>query len=581
MISYPPGATFHYPYPGQISLAGRLSARCLGNRKYLQSIYETRKDWMLEPFRNRGQEWVLEPLRIQKGELAWAGEYAGKWLDAACRDAAGSQDEQFLQYVAEFAAELVACQEPDGYLGIEVPAKRGFGWDVWNIWNVMLGLLTHFEIFNIEASFEAAKKCGKWLIDRFGMISDSNNPFFSSAHDPVCTGPIIQEFNRLYRITREEIFLDFVSSVVNHYPPMDQVRNEGKAPLVHVYHLAEFLAGVVDLAVADQRTVELQGVESVWQDMVERHLYPTGSLGFREHLRETAPNDIPVENGQPDKHHQETCATTAWLLLNSRLYLATGKVRYIQCMEQTIYNALLAAQSIDGMQWMYYTPLRYEKRWFSGPTSCCYWSGPRGVARLPEWVYALDGEGILVNLYESSTANFHIDGKAITIEQSSAYPERGHVFLQVDPEAPVSFPLRLRIPDHGEEIQITLNNERITAELEMDGYFSVHRKWFIGDHVQLDFDIPVAVHNFLNDQYGVVQRGPEVLAVDQRDNASLDLDRLEIQRRVTLRSANPVDGRRRYVGEVVSNGQMTPVCFTPYADAGGDQARFRTAFPVG
>jgi len=42
-----------------------------------------------------------------------------------------------------------------------------------------------------------------------------------------------------------------------------------------------------------------------------------------------------------------------------------------------------------------------------------------------------------------------------------------------------------------------------------------------------------------------------------------------------------VEGRRRYVGEMVSNGQLTPVCFTPYADAGGDQARFRTAFPVG
>lgn len=535
---------------------------------------------MLEPFRNRGQEWVLEPLRDKKGELAWAGEYAGKWLDAASRVAAGSQDEQIQWHAAEFAAELVACQEPDGYLGIEVPARRGTGWDVWNIWNAMLGLLSHYEIFKIEASLEAAIKCGKWVIDRFGMISEPKNPFFNSAHDPVCNGPIIQEFDRLYRITQERIFLDFASSVVNHYPPMDKVRNEGVAPLVHVYHLAEFLAGVVGLSVADQRTDQLQWVESAWQDLVERHLYPTGSLGFREQLREIAPNDIPVDHGQPDKHHQETCATTAWLLLNSSLYKATGRVRYIQRMEQTIYNALLAAQSANGMQWMYYTPLRYEKRWFSGPTSCCYWSGPRGIARLPEWVYALDGEGILVNLYESSNANFHIDGKAITIEQTSAYPERGHVILQVHPEAPGSFPLRLRVPDYGAEIRITLNDHSILAEPEVDGYLTVRRKWSKGDRVEMNFDIPVAVHNFLNDQYGVLFRGPEILAVDQRDNASLDLDRLVFQREMALAGIKPVKGRQRYTGEMVSNGRLTPVCFTPYADAGGDQARFRTAFPV-
>ena len=535
---------------------------------------------MLEPFQHRGQEWVLEPLRDKKAELAWAGEYAGKWLDAASLTGAGCQDDQFHQYVAEFAAALVASQETSGYLGIEVPDRRGIGWDVWNLWNAMTGLLTHYETYKTGSSLQAAMKCGNWLMDHFVPILDSNNPFFTDAHDDVCNGPIIQEFVRLYRITQDRSFLDFASSVVNHYPPMDTVRNKGKAPLVHVYHLAEFLAGVVDLAVTDQRTEALQWVERAWQDMVENHLYPTGSLGFREQLRETAPNDVPVENGQPDKHHQETCATVAWLLLNSKLYQATGSVRYIQTMEQSIYNALLAAQSTDGMQWMYYTPLRYEKRWFSGPTSCCYWSGPRGIARLPEWVYALDDGSLLVNLYESSTANFHMDGQAITVEQSSSYPDSGHVMLQVQPEAPVSFPLRLRIPNHSQEIHITLNDQRIIADLEEDGYLTIHRKWHLGDQVQMKFDIPVSVHNFLNDQYGVVVRGPEVLAIDQRDNASLDLDRLVVKRGMALRGANPVEGSRRYTGEVVSKVQLRRVIFTPYADAGGDGARFRTAFPV-
>jgi hypothetical protein len=75
-------------------------------------------------------------------------------------------------------------------------------------------------------------------------------------------------------------------------------------------------------------------------------------------------------------------------------------------------------------------------------------------------------------------------------------------------------------------------------------------------------------------------RGPEVLAVDQRDNGSLDLDQLMLREGLVLRSLDPVDGRRRYLGELEAEGRPAQVVFTPYADCGDDGARFRTAFPV-
>src|ERR1041385_9577069 len=103
----------HYPRCNQVTLTGRLSTRYEGNLRYLQHVYEARGDWMLEPFRQRGMDWVLEPLRNKKGELAWAGEYAGKWLDAASLSASDTTDPQLGQ-VAEFASELIAAQESDG-----------------------------------------------------------------------------------------------------------------------------------------------------------------------------------------------------------------------------------------------------------------------------------------------------------------------------------------------------------------------------------------------------------------------------------------------------------------------------------
>jgi len=261
------------------------------------------------------------------------------------------------------------------------------------------------------------------------------------------------------------------------------------------------------------------------------------------------------------------------------LYQATGRVRYMERMEQTIYNALLAAQSLDGLQWMYFTPLRYEKRWFTGPTSCCYWSGPRGIARLPGWVYAIDNEGLRVNLYESGEATLQLDDKAVSIKQISLYPDLGKVSVEVKPAAPASFTLRLRIPPGASEVQFKLNGQPILPDSVQDGYFGFRRIWSDGDWIEMEFDVLVMVRDFLGPHYGIIVRGPEVLAVDQQDNPGLDLDRITLRDQIILNSIGPVNGRRRYQGEVTVDGRSIQIVFTPYADCGGDGARFRTAFP--
>jgi uncharacterized protein len=572
-----------YPRCDQVTLTGRLSTRYQGNLRYLAYIYETREDWMLEPFRYRGMDWVLEPLRNKKGELAWAGEYAGKWLDAAALSALDTSDKQLSQAAARFASELIATQESDGYLGIEWSTRRGLGsdwdWDVWNVKYAMAGLLTHFETSQDTASLRAAVRCGEWLINQFGMVSAADHPFFRSTMDGGSNVIVLDQFARLYRFSGERKFLEFATGVVAHYPPLETMRSTCQAPIWHAYNLAGYLGGVVELAIASSNRAELIWLEKVWEDITSRHLYPTGSIGFSEHLSETAPNDTPVENGEPAHHHQETCATVEWLLFNSLLYRATGRVRYMECMEQTIYNSLLAAQSMDGMQWMYFTPLRYEKRWFTGPTSCCYWSGPRGIARLPMWVYALDNEGLRVNLYESSEATLQLDDSAIAIKQISNYPDFGKVLLEVKPAWPVTFTLRLRIPSSARDVQFKLNGQPVLPDSAKDGYFGFRRIWSQGDSIEMEFDIPVTVRDFLVTNYGIIVRGPEALAADQWDNPALDLDQITLREQMILNSIGPVNGRRRYQGEVTVDGRSAQVVFTPYADCGSDGARFRTAFP--
>jgi inosose dehydratase len=572
----------HFPSSDQVRISGYLSSRFNGNIQYLLKRYDNYKDWMLEPFQHRGVEWVIEPRRDKKGELPWAGEYAGKWLDAASLTAASSQHAQLAKYAAAFAAALTTSQDSDGYLGIEVPAKRGENseWDLWNIKYALTGLLTRYEIHGDQACLDAARKGADWVIQQYGMVVDKNSPIFQSPEDGGVGVNVIDEFVRLYQLTGESRFIKFASAVVNHFPPVARMRSSQHAPLTHAYNFLGYIGSGVELFTEENNTAELHWIEKVWEDTVDQHLYPTGSLGYNELFRKSAPNDTPVEHGQPDRHHQETCATVEWLLFNSRLYRATGRVRYIDQMERTIYNALLSAQSTNGMKWMYFTPLRYEKKWFSGGTSCCYYSGPRGIARIPAWVYAMDGEGVRVNLYESSEVSLHIEGHSVLIRQSSEYPEYGLVNLLVRLDEPAAFAIRLRIPFPGQAVRIILNGLAIPAIPGSDGYVCIQKIWRVDEKITMEFEIPTEVKSFLDEHYGILVRGVEVFSVDQRDNPGLDLDLLTFPEEAHLSQTTSINDRRRYSGEMVVNGKLVQVVFTPYAECGGEGARFRTAFPI-
>jgi DUF1680 family protein len=579
-----PDFPIRFPAFGQVTLGGRLAERYAGNQRYLSEIYRQRRDWMLEPFQHRDRPWVLPPLRNGKSELNWAGEYAGKWLDAAClagASAAAGASPLAAQAQA-FAPALAATQEADGYLGIELPPRRAnCDWDLWNLKYSLTGLLTHYEVYGDPASLSAARRGGEWLISRFAPITSPASAFYRSPSEGGVSVDIIDQLVRLYHAAGDPRLLDFVGAIVAHFPPLAAMRASGQAVLTHAYMLSSYLGGLVEWAAAAGRLgAELPWVERVWDDLAARHLYPTGSLGFREHLRETAPNDTPVSGGQPDRHHQETCATVEWLLFNARLYQATGRARYAQALEHSIYNALLAAQSTDGQRWLYYLPLRYEKTWFSGPTSCCYWSGPRGIARLPQWVYALDAEGLRVNLYEASTAQLELAGQPVRVAQTTRYPDSGQAAFAITPAEPLRFTLRLRRPHFASAVTVALNGQPLPIAVDADGYLALDRTWAPGDRITLDFDLRARVQRFLADDYGVLLHGPEVLAIDQRDNPGLDLDQIVLDPLPAVRPMAPLAGRRCYAGEARVSGQRASVVFTPYADCGGDGARFRTAFPL-
>jgi DUF1680 family protein len=582
--------TLSSPASVQIDPNGRFEARFKGNIKYLRYQFNHYGKEMLEAFASRH----YSPGKLL--ERMWDGEYAGKWLDAATRTAVNTGDEGQLTMVDAFAASLRRYQHPDGYMGIKLPTDRELNdwekeWDMWNQWTTMIGLLTHYELREERVSLEAASRIGTWIVNTYGPIEKMKEGFLRGEVIGGMTNVVvIGQLVRLYRHTGNEELVEFVEQVIQQYLPIKQMLSSGEPFLAHPYMLSAVLGGMLEFAEVTKNYDMLATLEQVWDGLVSTHLFPTGSLGESEDLYEGPLKDVP------DGQLQETCATTEWIFFTQSLYSVTGRAKYMDALEQTSYNALLAAQSTDGMKWCYWTPLRYSKHWFHGPTRCCFWSGPRGIARLPQLIYATKGNIIYVNFFESSKAALATSGGKVTVTKDSKFPEIGRSILTLKTPSGWKGMLRIRIPSWTSDFQTKLNGSLLPKSSNVNGYCDVNLQDSEEYQIEMQFDIPLVLEQLAENDY-VIRRGPEVLAVDVRDNIDTWLgqdDLISIPEEIALQKIDP-DQRYQWAGPTDSDGsrrryrmnledertsEPRGVILTPYADAGNEGAAFRTVFSL-
>ncbi|MHC4132981.1 MAG: beta-L-arabinofuranosidase domain-containing protein [Planctomycetota bacterium] len=566
-------AAVELPSPAAVQLdaEGRLGERFQGNINYLRHLHDHDGEAMLEAYDTRH----YAPNKFL--ELIWDREYAGKWLDAVTRTAVSTKSDIQLAMVDDFKTSLLLRQQSDGYMGVKLPTDRELDkweqdWDLWNQWNALNGLLSHYEFRGDRNSLEAASRVGEWIVKTYSPIEDEDARFFEAGEDGFTNVVVIGQLVRLYRHTNNEDLVEFVRQVIQHYPPIQRMRSSGEPEAGHGYMLSAILGGTAEFAQVTRDHETLAWVEMVWESMASDHLFPTGSLGAGESLRKGKLTD------RADAPYQETCATTEWIFFTQSLYAITGRAKYVEALENTFYNALLAAQSADGMKWCYFTPLRYHKDWFHGPTKCCYWSGPRGIARFPQLIYAAKDDIIYINFFETSHAELAASSGKVNVTQNSEFPINGRSNITLETPSDWQGTLRIRIPGWTTEFQVHLNGEVASKSMVKNGYCDIKLPQSMKHQVKISFDIPIVREEFARGY--LMRRGPEVLSIDVRDNIETSLSWVSFPAEVVLQPADSDGSRRRYRAdlEYVSSGEPRSFMFTPYADAGNDGAAFQTVF---
>ena len=155
------------------------------------------------------------------------------------------------------------------------------------------------------------------------------------------------------------------------------------------------------------------------------------------------------------KTHQsfETpCGAYAHFKLTRYLLRVTRDSRYGDSMERVMYNTVLGPSRSKPMgEAFYYSDYNVKgKRVYSNHIwPCCSGTLPQIAADYRISSYFRDGRDVYVNLYLPSTLRWTVDGKNVSLTQTTEYPLEETIRMKLAISHSAKFALSLRIPALG------------------------------------------------------------------------------------------------------------------------------------
>ena len=475
--------------------------------------------------------WIRQQLRIQADGLtghldefwpdvgpnsAWLGGNGEGWergpyyLDGLVPLAYLLDDPVLIAKARKWVDWTLEHQRPNGAIG---PEKNSDWWP--NM--VMLKALTQYQevtgdprvipvlerYFNYQSTQLAANPLQKWAQFRWGDEVLSIVWLYNRTGDPKLLDLARQLSQQGFNW--KGLFADypFKQKVVKKDATLES-HGVNNAMALKTEALWSLISGDPSDREASRRMIE---------ELDRYHGLPGGIFAADEHLA-----------GHDPSQGTELCTVVEEMFSLEVLVQIYGDADLANRLEQVAYNALPGAFSKDMWAHQYdqqpnqVVVSNAPRDWTTnGPQSnlfglepnfgCCtanmHQGWPKFVSSL--WVGTAD-KGLAAISYAPADVRTSIKGTLVHLTVDSQYPFGDEVNIKVDPAAPLTFPLKLRIPRWTSAAVVRVNGvaqRNVTA----DTFLTLTREWHTGDTVFMRLPMPIIVSHAPHGAV-YVDRGP-------------------------------------------------------------------------
>ncbi|MBQ9360226.1 MAG: glycoside hydrolase family 127 protein [Lachnospiraceae bacterium] len=486
-----------------------------------------------------------------------------KWLEAVAYSLKYAWDDE-LKKTADSVVDLISeAQEADGYLNtyftIKEPSRKykrlAESHELYCAGHFIEAAVAYYEATSNEKVLSTARKLADHIFDTFGEGEGKLHDV--DGHEEIEIGLM-----RLYHLTDNEKYMRTAEYFLRergkdpdlfakqrkadggepviagldkapneyfqaHLPVEKQDTAEGHA--VRVVYLCTALA---DLAATTKDKKLEDACRRLWRNIVDKRMYITGGIGSTV-IGEAFTLDYDLPN---DTMYCETCASIGLIFFARQMLRLEADAEYADIMERALYNTALSGMALDGKHFFYVNPLEaVPEKSEKDPTkshvkiirpewlgcACCPPNLARMIASLDRYIYTVNENEILINLFIKSAMEYDNGSGRVSVRQETDYPGSGKIEVSVVNESNEDISIAIRIPNwcdaysgsfDGQEQKITKDKgywyikvgkgtHEIGLEMEIKP-----KRWYANPKVSEDIG-KVAI-----------SRGPQVYCIEGVDN---------------------------------------------------------------
>ena len=493
-----------------------------------------------------------------------------KWLEACAAVYAVTKDGELDALMDRFIEQVALAQRADGYIHTPVViSERNAGIDshantenaagitigkdqahafasrlnfeTYNLGHLMTAGIVHKRATGKTTLFECGKKAADFL---YNFLT---NDAAELSRNAICPSHYMGAAE-MYRETGDPKYLELAKGLIairdsvtngeDHNQDRHKFRDQYEA-MGHAVRANYLYAGVADLYAETGEAQLLKNLTAIWDDIVNHKIYIMGGCGAL--YDGVSPDGTTYDQPSIQQIHQaygrqfqlpqeaahnEICAQIGMLLFSWRMFQTTAAPKYIDNIENELYNGILSGISLDGRDFFYTEALRrtkefpYTMRWPKHRQRyiscfCCPPNTLRTLCQAQEYAYTMGGslaDTLYVNLYGQNT----LKTKDLEITQETNYPWDGEIKLTVKKAKELST-IILHKPDWCDKYSVKVNGEKANL--------TITRKWKKDDVIELDLPMKarlVEANPLVEEAKNqvAVMRGPIVYCLEGQDIAN-------------------------------------------------------------